>query len=55
MPVDKTPLFRARVKMIRTQEATRSKRAQVQNQRELQAENSLDNFEQVIHQGFKFS
>lgn len=32
MPIDQTPLFRARVKMIRTQEAARLKRAQKQQQ-----------------------
>lgn len=44
MPVDKTPLFRARVKMIRTQEATRLKRAQIQKQQQ-QTENSLNSFD----------
>uniref|UniRef100_A0A0R3RZA3 Syntaxin-18 n=1 Tax=Elaeophora elaphi TaxID=1147741 RepID=A0A0R3RZA3_9BILA len=46
MPIDKTPFFRARVKMIRTQEAARLKRAQIQKQ---QSEDSLNSFEQVIH------
>ncbi|MCP9262727.1 hypothetical protein DINM_005658 [Dirofilaria immitis] len=48
MPIDKTPLFRARVKMMRTQEAARLKRLQVQKQQQQQqqqTENSVDNFD----------
>lgn len=53
MPVDKTPLFRARVKMIRTQEAAQLKRAHMQNQQQQQQSgNSINSFEQVIHPGF---
>ncbi|KAL3984950.1 hypothetical protein ACH3XW_36610 [Acanthocheilonema viteae] len=48
MPIDKTPLFRARIKMIRAQEAARLKRDQKQEQQQ-QIENSFNNFEQVIH------
>ncbi|CAG9531217.1 unnamed protein product [Cercopithifilaria johnstoni] len=48
MPIDKTPLFRARVKMLRTQEAAQLKRSEMQKQQQ-QTENSLDSFEQIIH------
>uniref|UniRef100_A0A8R1TVF4 t-SNARE coiled-coil homology domain-containing protein n=1 Tax=Onchocerca volvulus TaxID=6282 RepID=A0A8R1TVF4_ONCVO len=44
MPIDKTPLFRARVKMMQTQEAIRLKQLQTQKQQQ-QTENSLDNFD----------
>ncbi|VDM94326.1 unnamed protein product, partial [Onchocerca ochengi] len=44
MPIDKTPLFRARVKMMQTQEAVRLKQLQTQKQQQ-QTENSLDNFD----------
>ncbi|VDK81602.1 unnamed protein product [Litomosoides sigmodontis] len=50
MPVDKTPLFRARVKVIRTQEAAQLKRAQMQNHQQEQSENCINSFNQVIHQ-----
>uniref|UniRef100_A0A1I8EYC7 Syntaxin-18_N domain-containing protein n=1 Tax=Wuchereria bancrofti TaxID=6293 RepID=A0A1I8EYC7_WUCBA len=48
MPVDKTPLFRAQVKMIRTQETVRLKRTQMQkqqHQQQQQTENSHSSFE----------
>ncbi|KAM3717966.1 Syntaxin-18 [Dirofilaria immitis] len=51
MPIDKTPLFRARVKMMRTQEAARLKRLQVQKQQQQQqqqTENSVDNFDENL-------
>ncbi|EFO17627.1 hypothetical protein LOAG_10873 [Loa loa] len=41
MPVDKTPLFRARVKMMRTQEAARLKRAQMQKQQRQQQQTEI--------------
>uniref|UniRef100_A0AAF5RVL9 t-SNARE coiled-coil homology domain-containing protein n=1 Tax=Wuchereria bancrofti TaxID=6293 RepID=A0AAF5RVL9_WUCBA len=51
MPVDKTPLFRAQVKMIRTQETVRLKRTQMQkqqHQQQQQTENSHSSFEEKL-------
>lgn len=50
MPIDKTPLFRAQVKMIRTQETVRLKRAQMQkqeqqHQQQQQTKNSHSSFD----------
>ncbi|VIO98151.1 Uncharacterized protein BM_BM5721 [Brugia malayi] len=53
MPIDKTPLFRAQVKMIRTQETVRLKRAQMQkqeqqHQQQQQTKNSHSSFDEKL-------
>lgn len=45
MPVDKTPLFLARVKMMRMQQVKRLKQPEMEKEEQKRGKNSLSNYD----------